>query len=352
MSMIGVIPRSEATRDDTNVSPPSLLTPDRNMRIVVTGSAGYIGSTLSADLLARGHHVVGIDSLMHGGEAMLGFISNPSFTFMRGDVRSGSLVSRAVEGADAVVHLAAIVGDPACKRDPELSRAVNLDASMGLIQAAERAGASRFVFASTCSNYGRMAEGEGWVDETSPLTPLSVYAETKVAVERHLLESTWRESFATTVLRLSTVYGLSARPRFDLTVNEFAAELLQKGELTVFGEQFWRPYIHVRDVARGVQAVLDAPVTKVRGEVFNLGSDDQNYQKQTLVELVQQRLPNTKIVYVKQVSDPRDYRVRFAKVRSVLGFQLEHSVESGIDEILAALRDGIISDTKNPRYAN
>jgi nucleoside-diphosphate-sugar epimerase len=322
------------------------------MKIVVTGSAGYVGSTLCSDLLAGGHDVVGVDSLMHGGEAMLGFINHPRYTFVRGDLRDDDVIARAVQGADAVVHLAAIVGDPACKRDPELSRAVNYDASMALIAAAERAGASRFVFASTCSNYGKMSEGEDSVDEQSPLTPLSVYAETKVAVERHLLESRWRETFVPTVVRLSTVYGLSARPRFDLTVNEFAAELLQRGELTVFGEQFWRPYIHVRDVARGIKAVLDAPVEKVRGEVFNLGRDDQNYQKQTLVELIQRRLPDTKITYVKQVSDPRDYKVRFAKVRSVLGFDLEHSVESGIDEILDALRAGVIADTRNPRYAN
>ena len=322
------------------------------MKIVVTGSAGYVGSTLCNELLARGHQVVGVDSLMHGGEAMLGFISNPKFTFIRGDLRDAAIVAKAVMGADAVVHLAAIVGDPACKRDPELSRAVNYDASMSLIGAAEKAGASRFVFASTCSNYGKMSEGEASVDEQSPLTPLSIYAETKVAVERHLLESKWRDSFSPTVLRLSTVYGLSARPRFDLTVNEFAADLLQKGELTVFGEQFWRPYIHVRDVARGVVAVLEAPVERVQGEVFNLGRDDQNYQKQTLVELIQQRLPDTKVSYVKQVSDPRDYRVRFDKVRNVLGFELEHSVESGIDEIIAAIRDGVLTDTKNPRYAN
>lgn len=322
------------------------------MKIAVTGSAGYVGSTLCTELLARGHQVVGVDSLMHGGEAMLGFIANPAFTFVRGDVRDAAVVERAVQGVDAVVHLAAIVGDPACKRDPDLSRAVNHDASMGLIAAAEKAGASRFVFASTCSNYGKMSEGEDSVDEKSPLTPLSIYAETKVAVEKHLLESKWRDTFSPTVLRLSTVYGLSARPRFDLTVNEFAAELLQKKELTVFGEQFWRPYIHVRDVARGVIAVLDARAETVGGEVFNLGREDQNYQKQTLVELIQKRLPDTKITYVKQVSDPRDYRVRFDKIRSVLGFELEHTVESGIDEILGALRDGVISDSHNPRYAN
>ncbi|MBC8085658.1 MAG: NAD(P)-dependent oxidoreductase [Phycisphaerae bacterium] len=322
------------------------------MKIVVTGSAGYVGSTLCGELLARGHDVVGVDSLMHGGEAMLGFIANPKFTFVRGDLREESTISRAVEGADAVVHLAAIVGDPACKRDPDLARGVNYQASMSLINAAEKAGASRFVFASTCSNYGKMGEGEESVDESSPLTPLSVYAETKVSVEKHLLDNDWRKSFSPTVLRLSTVYGLSARPRFDLTVNEFAAELLLKGELTVFGEQFWRPYIHVRDVARGVIAVLEAPAEKVRGEVFNLGRNDQNYQKQTLVEIIQQRLPDVKITYVKQVSDPRDYRVRFEKIRSVLGFELEHTVESGIDEILAALRAGVIADTKNPHYSN
>src|SRR5690606_9162830 len=160
------------------------------------------------------------------------------------------------------VHLAAIVGDPACAREPALARAVNLDASLALIREAERASVSRFIFASTCSNYGRMTDPAGYVTEASPLAPVSLYAETKVGVEQALLERAGGP-MAVTALRFATVFGVSPRMRFDLTVNEFTQALLRDRKLLVFGEQFWRPYVHVRDVARAVALVVAAPREKV-----------------------------------------------------------------------------------------
>jgi nucleoside-diphosphate-sugar epimerase len=322
------------------------------MHIVVTGGAGYVGSVLASELLAQGHHVVGVDSLMYGGGSLVGLAGHPAFEFRRGDLRDRSVAHEVVERADAVVHLAALVGEPACNRDPDLTRAVNLDASLQLVGAARAAGVARFIFASTCSNYGRMPDASGFVDETSPLQPLSVYAETKVAVERHLLESSWPEGFAPTVLRLATVFGLSFRPRFDLTVNEFAAEAVANRKLVVYGEQFWRPYVHVRDVARAIASVLSAPIEKVRGEVFNLGGTDENYTKKMLVELIQQRLPDTAVDYVKRDQDPRDYRVRFAKIERVLAFRPTISVARGLDEIIMAVRTGVIADFTRQDYRN
>jgi nucleoside-diphosphate-sugar epimerase len=322
------------------------------MRVVVTGSAGYLGSVLTSDLLGQGHSVVGIDNLMHGGESLAGLAGHPQFTFHCGDLRDKAAVASAVRGAEAIVHLAAIVGEPACNRDAELTKAVNLEASLSLVAATRDAGAERFVFASTCSNYGKMPDASGYVDETSPLQPLSIYAETKVAVERHLLESALPASFVPTVLRLSTVYGLSFRPRFDLTVNEFAAEAVVNRKLVVFGEQFWRPYVHVRDVARAVIAVLGAPAGAVRGAVFNVGGTGENYTKKMLVDLILERLPETVVEYVKRDADPRDYRVRFSKIEQELGFRPSLTVPSGLDEVIAAIQTGVIADFTRKEYRN
>jgi nucleoside-diphosphate-sugar epimerase len=322
------------------------------MRIVVTGSAGYLGSMLASDLLAQGHSVVGIDSLMHGGRSVAGLVGNPQFTFLHADLREQAVVAPALRGAEALVHLAAIVGEPACNRDPDLTRAVNFEASVSLVNAARAAGVERFVFASTCSNYGKMPDASGYVDETSPLQPLSVYAETKVALEKHLLESPRSGSFIPTVLRLSTVYGLSFRPRFDLTVNEFAAEAAVNRKLVVFGEQFWRPYVHVRDVSRAVTAVLGAPMAAVQNAVFNVGGTDENYTKKMLVDLILERLPDTNVEFVKRDADPRDYRVRFRKIGEQLGFRPSLTVPRGLDEVITAIRTGVIADFTCKEYRN
>jgi len=322
------------------------------VKILVTGGAGYIGSVLVSDLLAKGHRVRVLDNLMYGGQSLLGVWSHDRFEFIRGDVRDSDVVCAALEGIDAVVHLAAIVGDPACARDPELARSVNLDASLALLTKSRRAGVSRFVFASTCSNYGKMKDSDQYVDETSELRPLSLYAETKVAVERAVLDPAQTEGVCATSLRFATVFGVSPRMRFDLTVNEFTMEMLTKKHLLVYGEQFWRPYVHVRDVAKAIMVVLEAPVAKVQNEVFNVGATNQNYQKQQLVDLIQSRVPDATVEYVHKEEDPRDYRVSFAKISSILGFETTRTVEDGVREVTQLVRDAVIQDFENPRYRN
>jgi nucleoside-diphosphate-sugar epimerase len=322
------------------------------MRVLVTGGAGYVGSVVVSTLLRDGHDVRVLDSLMHGGAALLGVWSDPGFEFHGGDVRDGAAVGRALEGVEAVVHLAAIVGDPACARDPDLARAVNLEASLDLLAAAREAGVVRFLFASTCSNYGRMRDASACVDERSELRPVSLYAETKVAVERALLETSGPGDFSPTCLRLATVFGVSPRMRFDLTVNEFAMEMIVRKELVVFGEQFWRPYVHVRDVASAVALVLGAPLGRVRREVFNVGSTRQNYRKQDLVAMIRPHAPDARVTYVHKDEDPRDYRVSFGKIESVLGFAPRYTVEDGIREIARLIDADLIRDYTDGRYRN
>ncbi len=322
------------------------------MRILVTGGAGYVGSTLVPILLGAGHEVRVLDRLAHGGTSLLGVWSHPGFSFLAGDLRDAELVREAVAGVDAVVHLAAIVGDPACAREPELARAVNLEGSMRLIDESRRAGVKRFVFASTCSNYGKMADANAYVDEESELRPVSLYAETKVEVEKRLLEGDGGPGWCPTPLRFSTVFGASPRMRFDLTVNEFTAEMLVKRRLKVFGEQFWRPYIHVRDAARAIHAVLEAPPEKVARRVFNVGDTGQNFQKQTLVEMIRRHAPDATVEYVRREEDPRDYRVRFDRIQNELGFRITMTVEDGIAEVARLVRTGVIGNHEDAAYRN
>ena len=252
-----------------------------------------------------------------------------------------------------MVHLAAIVGDPACARDPDLSRAVNQDAALKVFQASQRRRVKRFVFASTCSNYGQMADPSQLATEESALQPVSLYAETKVAVEKALLDSQSPDSPSVTVLRFATLFGLSPRMRLDLTVNEFTADLISKQRLEVFGQQFWRPYVHVRDAARAIAQVLNTDETAIAGQVFNVGDTDQNYQKGQLVELIRDSIGTpVEITHVRRDEDPRDYRVSFGKIQQQLGFQITRTVADGIREVTNAIEQGVISDLEDTSYRN
>jgi nucleoside-diphosphate-sugar epimerase len=319
--------------------------------VLVTGGAGYIGVPLVEALLRDGRRVRVLDVLLHGQQDMADRLTEAGAEVIVGDVRDDDARRAALQGADAVVHLAAIVGDPACGRDPELSNAVNVEGTRALVEDAQRAGVAHLVFASTCSNYGRMADPTVPITEEGVLAPVSLYAEQKVAMEQALLAGA--NGMATTCVRFATVYGLAPRMRFDLTVNEFTLELWSGHKLEVFGEQFWRPYIHVRDAGRAVRAILDAPRDRVAGEVFNAGRSGENYRKLDLVELIGAQLPGRgEVVFVRRSEDPRDYKVSFDKIRDVLGFETDMTVPDGVVEIISALDAGALPDPFDPRYRN
>ena len=322
------------------------------MKILVTGGAGYIGSTLVPILLSSGHSVRVLDNLTHGGKSLLGVWPDLNFEFYEGDVRNEEHIRSALKDIEAVIHLAAIVGDPACARQPEIARATNFDASIQLFNLSKELGVKKFVFASTCSNYGKMKNGSEYVDETSELSPVSLYAETKVAVEKYILDPANSGSISPTVLRFATAYGVSPRMRFDLTVNEFTMEILTKRKLIIFGEQFWRPYVHIRDISRAILCILESPKEKVQNEVFNVGSTTQNFQKQQLADMLKSQIPDAVIEYVHKDEDPRDYRVSFEKIKQTIGFNAEHTVGNGIQEVIKLVESGIIQDFKSPEYRN
>lgn len=321
-------------------------------RILVTGGAGYIGSVLTRQLLEKGYTVRVLDNLMYGGEPIIDLLNYPNFEFVKGDIRVEADVRNAMKDVDAVAHLAAIVGDPACAKQPELASSTNLEGSKLLYTIANEMGVERFVFASTCSNYGKMDDPDAYVNEESKLAPVSLYAETKVAVEQFLLSQPKENKCKPTCLRFSTVYGLSQRPRFDLTVNEFTKELALGRELLVFGEQFWRPYCHVYDLARSVVSVIEAPEDVVAFDVFNVGDTGENYQKKMIIDEVIKVLPDSKVKYVTKNEDPRDYRVSFDKINKKLGFKLMFKVPDGIRQIAKVLDDGFILNPDDSKYKN
>ncbi|MQF96395.1 MAG: NAD(P)-dependent oxidoreductase [SAR202 cluster bacterium] len=312
-----------------------------------------MGSVLCRVLLREGHEVIGLDSLLQGSDSLTALYLDDNFTFVRGDIRSSEVLERVIPQAEAVVHLAAIVGDPACAREPDVTQAVNVDGTMDVIRACRANGIDRFVFASTCSNYGKMADPDSLVDEESELAPVSLYAESKVAVENHLLDTLSDDGPTVTLLRFATLFGISPRMRFDLTVNTLTMEMLTEGKTVLYGEQFWRPYIHVLDAARAIALVLQSPKEKVHGQVFNVGDTDQNYQKGQLADLVLNNIGGAATIeHVERDEDPRDYRVSFQKINRELGFQITRTAEDGVKEIIDAISQGVITDCNDPRYSN
>lgn len=317
--------------------------------VLVTGGAGYIGAPLCQQLHASGRRVRVLDVLLHGQEGVAGELERAGVELIRGDIRDPDARCRALAGAGTVVHLAAIVGDPACAKDPLLSEEVNVKAGEALIAEARTGGVEQIVFASTCSNYGRMADPLTPIDEGGELAPVSLYARGKVAIERMLLSE---RTLRCTCLRLATVYGVAARMRFDLTVNQFTRDLWAGRRLEVFGERFWRPYVHVRDVGVAVRAVLEAPPERVDGQVFNVGRSDENYRKLDLVRAMSEQLDTAGVSFVHREEDPRDYKVSFERIRRELGFQTTMTVPEGIAEIARALSAGEFPDPFAAAYQN
>ena len=293
--------------------------------ILVTGGAGYVGSGLLRELLNENYKVTCVDSLMFGGESLLDIWHNKNFIFIKCDVNDWAEFNKIlIEGNfHAVIHLAAIVGDPACKLHADLATKTNWESTKWLIDKCKDIGISRFLFASTCSNYGKMENPESYVDENSKLAPVSLYAELKVKFEQYMLNEIEKtDEFIPTSLRFSTVYGLSPRMRFDLTVNEFTKDLALGKELVIFGEQFWRPYCHVKDFSNAFITVLRSPAKKVSYDVFNVGDTSENYTKQMLIDEIKKVLPEAKIKYVDKNEDPRNYRVNSDKIKQELGFEI------------------------------
>ncbi len=321
------------------------------MNILVTGGAGYIGSVLVRQLLEKGYNVRVIDSLKWGGESLYDVMMNDNFELIDGDIRNKECLKTAVKDINAVVHLAAIVGDPACSKFADEAHETNWNASVDLFNLCEDEGVDRFIFASTCSNYGKMKDPNAYVNEDSELNPVSLYAELKVRFEKYIMEDKKNSKMCSTALRFSTVYGFSPRIRFDLTVNEFTRNMVLENFQEIWGQQFWRPYAHVDDLCRASILILESDKEKINSQVFGVGDTNENYQKGMIIREIK-KLIDGKIKYVEKNEDPRDYRVDFSKIKDELGFSISKTVPDGIREIKKIVESGIISDCYSSKFKN
>lgn len=316
-------------------------------RVLLVGGAGYIGSVLARQLLHAGHRVRVFDALFYGTQSLTGVLGHPNYELVIGDTRNTAALGDALTGVDAVVHLGELVGDPACGLEPSTTRAINRDATRRLAELAYEHGIRRFVYPSSCSVYGASDE---IVDEESPVNPMSLYAEMKVAAE-HLLGTLAGDDFEPVVLRLATVFGYSARPRFDLVVNLMAARALAERRISVHGGGQWRPFVHVSDVAAAMAMCLDASAHLVAGRIFNLGSDRENYTIAQIAGLVHRHTPEASIEIVP-ADDRRNYRVSFSRIQGKLGFVPAVEVTQGIAEIQDAIRAQLVLDYGASTHSN
>jgi len=320
-------------------------------KVLVTGGAGFIGSVLVDELISSGARVRVVDSLLHGSQPLLSYASKPGFEFMRGDVRDESVVRTALDGVSDVVHLAAIVGDKACQSETALATQTNLTATRQLAALSLERGVRQFVLASTCSNYG-LVDPSDEADEATELKPLSHYAATKVAAEAAVCELA-QQGLAAQILRFATVFGVSPRMRFDLLVNDFVRSAALRHKIEIYHSQSWRPYLHVRDVARAVVASLsDHCGTNARPIALNVGDDRLNYAKIAVARAVADGIEGTQIVQGSHGHDRRSYKVSFKAIRDHLGFGATHTLQDGIEEVSQLLHDGVLVDPWSPTLEN
>ncbi len=321
--------------------------------VLVVGGAGYVGSVLVPELLHAGARVRVLDQLIYdNGFALAPLLDEPRLRFYRGDLRNRHDLAEAAQGATDLVLLASLVGDPICKAYPVLARDINEEGAKRVIDHLDDAGIERFVFTSTCSNYG-IHESSRLATEESELNPQSLYARTKIAVERYVLDRACELASAATVLRIATAYGLSPRMRFDLTVSQFAWELASGRPLQVYDADTWRPYCHVRDIGKAIMTVLTTPERDIRGEVFNVGDTSQQFTKRMLVDEIRRHVREISVAYGDKGSDPRNYRVSFDKIARNLAFRCDYSVQDYLTRLTSAVQAGIFPDVSaDPRFGN
>jgi nucleoside-diphosphate-sugar epimerase len=320
----------------------------------VIGGAGYIGSVLTRSLLAEGYKVRVLDNLLYdNGSSVTDLMDNRSFSFVNGDFGNNEILDRSLENISDVVLLAALVGDPICKKYPDLARKINSDYPKNLVQKLNIKNIDKFVFTSTCSNYGLRVD-DSPANEESELNPLSLYAETKVEFEKYILDNISDLNFSPAILRLSTAFGMSDRMRFDLTISEFTKDLALGKELIVYDENTLRPYCNVSDISNAIFKIIEAPKEKVSGQVFNVGSDNNNYTKKMILKIIEKHLVNTNIIYKDGNFDPRNYRVSFDKINNILDFSTSYTVEDSIIQIINAIENNLFRDVEDRKnnYGN
>lgn len=304
-------------------------------KFLLIGGEGYIGSVINDYLLERNHEVVSYDNLIY-----FNYLTNKernNYKFINGDIRDKNNLKRIINNIDVVVILAGLVGDPITKKYPEESKSINEKGILNIINTCVAGGIKKLIFISTCSNYG-LIENNSMANEDHQLNPLSLYSKSKVKIENYLMSLKKNKDFDYTILRFATAFGVSPRMRFDLTVNQFVKDIFYSKKLVIYDADTWRPYCHVIDFARLILKIVQSPKNSTYQEVFNVGSDSNNFSKQMILEQIINFFPKAEFSYQKNGVDRRNYIVDFNKLNTVLKFQPKYSVEYGINEIINLLK--------------
>lgn len=297
------------------------------MKILVTGGAGYVGTSLIPQLLEKGYQVHVLDNLTFGGEPLLPFFRSKNFTFQKGDIRNIKDVKQAVRGADAIIHLAAVVGYPACRKDPAAAKNINVGGVKNLIKSTSKG--QLILFASTGSSYGHAREE---VTEKTPLSPLSLYGQTKSVGEKLL-----KKRGNVIIYRFMTAFGISPRLRLDLLVNDFVYKAVTQQYLVVYEKNFKRAFVHVHDMGRSFLFGLEN-TQKMKDNIFNIGSEEMGFSKEDLCEIIK-KYAKVYVHYaeVGEDEDKRNYVVSFKKIND-LGFSTTIDIHQGIKELVEAYK--------------
>ena len=310
------------------------------VKVLITGGAGYIGTSLIPQVLNNGYEVTVFDNLIHGGNQLLPFFNHKNFNFVKGDIRDEKQLREVVRGKDIVIHLAAIVGFPACRMNPQLARDVNVQGTTNLINVCDK---NQIIFyGSTGSNYGAVTD---ICTENTPLNPLSLYGETKTEAEQLLLD---RDN--TIAYRFATAFGVSPRLRLDLLVNDFANKCIRDGYLVVYEKNFMRTFIHVDDISRCFIFGMNN-IDNMINNVYNVGDDSMNYSKEQVCNMIGEKT-NAFIHYeeIGEDADKRNYIVSYDKIKS-LGFKTQISMKAGINQVIETLKVIDFENTyTNARY--
>ncbi len=319
-------------------------------KVLVIGGGGYIGSVLVRKLLDKGYEVRVLDKFVYGKDSLNSVKDNPKLKIVEGDTRHIEDITAAARDMDAVVHLAEVVGDPACALNPSTTQEINYLATRTVAMVCKHFQINRLIYTSSCSVYGA-SKADELLTEESPLNPISLYAKMKIASEKALMDIK-DENFMPTILRLSTVFGKSHRPRFDLVVNLLTAKALREKKITIFGGDQWRPNVHVSDVGDTIIAVLEAPIDKVGGKVFNVGHEENNHTINDIGRIIKSVHPDAELVIENQSVDKRDYKVSFSRLRDTLNINLNKGVEIGVKEIKEFLEENPDMDHNEIRFSN
>jgi len=323
-------------------------------KILIVGGSGYIGTVLTEHLLSQEYGVRNFDNLVYAHDlATIPFLKNSNYQYVNGTITDTEKIASSLEGVTDVVLLAGLVGDPITAKYPELAGDINDGGYKNILSLLNGRGLNKVIFVSTCSNYG-LIDSDQLADEEFDLNPLSLYAKSKVQIEKNLLSMEDGVDFTPTILRFATAFGMSPRMRFDLTISQFVRAMYLGEDLVVFDADTWRPYCHVQDFSTVIRGVLEAPVSDVEFQVFNAGGNINNFTKRMIVEAIQEELPKATVSYQEHGGDPRNYRVNFEKIGKALFFEPKYTVRDGIRELVSAMDNGLFTNIDEPKsfYGN